>query len=769
MQIQQLQRTALAWAGLVLASSAQQFERTPGPLPPTVGPFGGGLDAYAEDALALDPDRVASANLLGRSVGLSADADELVGGGPGYGVRFDREGFQFTPALGERAARDLPVRFHLESIELGGRALALDLRAAPRAEGSLASFERGAGVVERYELLPEGVEQSFLLHERPVGAGELVVRGRLSSELLPDALGVVSDGLGLRHDGMLAVEWGGVLGIDAEGVRRPGELRFDGTHLELVLPADFVAQARFPLLVDPLIGIGTDVAAGGDSRDPDVAFDDSSGNYVVVWEERFSALNSDVRAQRVNDLAQPVGGLIFVEAIQSEVGLNPTIANSNLGNAMLVVWQTGPSIFGPWDLKCRTLDPANGSLSNVLSFGNSQANDIHPDAGGDATLVDNDCLVVWEEENAGIRGAQIQTVAGFPALVSFFDVSFFDGDGRPAISKSGGASGNHLVVWQRDQGLDHDIVARPLDRDGNSLDFEEPVIQSFVVDEMRPDVDGNGSDWLVAYEHRAAVGGTDPDIRARHMRLAAGLIQPVGPEIIVEADFNDPEIDPAVGFVGPMYLVTYSDLHMTTGPINYSLGCWPISAADYQICGIEQAPAGTSPNNRGPEVATRLSGSTSETTDALIAWEAAANTPPFDGDVRAHRWRAFVGGPVTNIGGGCGEGGAIGFQGLAAVGNPDFELSLKNAGLGAVLGILNLSGPFPTIDCGSCSWLPFDLTFAVPLVAGAAGFPFPIPCDSGLAGKTLHAQWTVAFTSASPCALAPNVSFSDRLEIQIEH
>jgi hypothetical protein len=43
----------------------------------------------------------------------------------------------------------------------------------------------------------------------------------------------------------------------------------------------------------------------------------------------------------------------------------------------------------------------------------------------------------------------------------------------------------------------------------------------------------------------------------------------------------------------------------------------------------------------------------------------------------------------------------------------------------------------------------------------------PIPCRTTAIGAQLIVQWTVLLTSASPCFLAANVSFSDRLLVTI--
>ena len=181
---------------------------------------------------------------------LHREADVLRGGGPEYAVVFDRRGLEFTPALGSRAPRNHPFRFTLESIDRGGASiLSIDQRGAePRQHGTTASYQRSPAIVERYDLGPDGVELSFVFRDPLPGSGDLVVRGRIATELTPAATGQFEDGVSFELQGVGGVHVGAVTGIDAAGRRTPGSLRCDGAHLELVLPARFVDTATYPLI-----------------------------------------------------------------------------------------------------------------------------------------------------------------------------------------------------------------------------------------------------------------------------------------------------------------------------------------------------------------------------------------------------------------------------------------------------------------------------------------------------------------------------------------
>ena len=97
----------------------------------------------------------------------------------------------------------------------------------------------------------DDVELSFVFDRLPVGAGDLVVRMHLQTELPP-----VGDGetLDLLYGDRGSVHIGAVTGIDARGMRAKGTVRYVDGMLELGLPADFVDSATLPLMLDPSLG-----------------------------------------------------------------------------------------------------------------------------------------------------------------------------------------------------------------------------------------------------------------------------------------------------------------------------------------------------------------------------------------------------------------------------------------------------------------------------------------------------------------------------------
>lgn len=124
-------------------------------------------------------------------------------------------------------------------------------------------------------------------------------------------------------------------------------------------------------------------------------------------------------------------------------------------------------------------------------------------------------------------------------------------------------------------------------------------------------------------------------------------------------------------------------------------------------------------------------------------------------DVKAQALEAFgAGGMVTNLGGGCGAGGFGYTTGVAAAGNTQFALQLAGADPVTTFAFLNLRiGPPLAVPCGPCAVLLPQWIFAVQVQNGSGSIPLPLPCNAGLVGAGIGAQWLVPKqpTQPGPC------------------
>jgi hypothetical protein len=171
-------------------------------------------------------------------------------GGPTWKASF-HDGLTFHPFRG--ADRELvALRWRTASITVGGQPLSLAPVATETSEDRYETRYRDAREV--YEIRPEGVEQLFVIPQRPAGSGELVVTGRIAGDLTtPDRAAEHGD-LVFSVDGEATVRYGRAFAFDAAGQRIEIATSAERGLVRLHVPQSFVDAAQFPLTIDPLIG-----------------------------------------------------------------------------------------------------------------------------------------------------------------------------------------------------------------------------------------------------------------------------------------------------------------------------------------------------------------------------------------------------------------------------------------------------------------------------------------------------------------------------------
>ena len=121
----------------------------------------------------------------------TADADPVGGAygtwaaGPNYKVSF-HDGMTFTPYLGKSAPRNQSMSWTTTSVRIGNTEL-LDGRVPSARQVGDYRYEYNHGsVVEAYDVRVDGLEQTFVLHQRPEAHGELVITGSFTGDLAAD-------------------------------------------------------------------------------------------------------------------------------------------------------------------------------------------------------------------------------------------------------------------------------------------------------------------------------------------------------------------------------------------------------------------------------------------------------------------------------------------------------------------------------------------------------------------------------------------------------
>ncbi|MGE0143102.1 MAG: hypothetical protein AB7I19_00425 [Planctomycetota bacterium] len=712
------------------------------------------VDFGRTQGLSLSTER---GTVISRSAGLQEVDGELWGCGDHYKVRFLDDGIEFTPALGERAPRNLPVRLRLVSIGRDRHIPHLEV-AAPRAQDLRVEYDRGVAV-ERYDVGVDHLEQSFVFAERPAGRGDLVVRLALDSEL---AVSPAGDGLSLALPEIGGCAIGAVTGIDADGARVRGRVAYVDGLLELSLPADFVDRAALPFVLDPPIAGASAVSGtgGSDDRNPSVAYDATQDVYFVVWERIFSATDHDILGRRLDRTGLPIGSILFLET-SSALATDAQVADCDARDAFIVVYTSNGDILG------RAVSALNGAQGTLAVIAGGALNQRFGCVAGDA--LNPQVLCAWLRD-PGVRtdprliqAASVTVSAGLTLIPGVArTVVSANTLSRPRISRSDRGQGRHAVVFERDVGNVAAPFLRIVDRDGvvisNELALGAPG--SATLPQTLPDVDGDGTNWVAAWQARTPTPRSTSHFASISFDPATGQIAQNGfasmgtalgedflqPRVtwIVDSCLVGMKVAPSTGTVSAALVRSLDPFHCFGCEGEFLIGV---------TSRLEGSPGGA---------AVPASGGTSE--NVVLTWEQALAG---NGDIIARGWRTLDG-LVTPLDGGCGRGGSNRAT-CARSPNLTFALRLRDA-LPSAPTVFLFAGAAAGLSCGPCNIVP-DLTSAIalPLATDASGesnLPFFVPALSPLIGVPLFSQWATIDSVAPACSLG--LHFSDALRIVIE-
>jgi hypothetical protein len=686
---------------------------------------------------------------LTANVGMHEVDGELWAVGASYKARFDAAGVMIVPDLGAEAPRSLPLWLGPASARREvTTSQEVTQPSAPCQRGMTAVFERGPHFEERYEARVEGLEQTFLLRELPAGGGDLVVRFDYTTELTPRVAGA---GLSFDDERGRGLTFGAVTGIDADGRSVAGRVELAGDAIELVLPAEFVATARLPLLVDPLIGGKSDVYTATAASNSDASYDVTTDSYLVVFQRDWSSTDHDVYGQRVTPSGALLGSVVLFEVSVPNVGENPAVGNCNGSNRWFVAWRDTLTPGSNANIVGRACDAASGSISTQLTLASTAAYEDSPDVGGEAVLGFQNVLVVWTRD--GVQAARVAVpLTGNPTLTSSFTLSTGINDFNCRISNSGGQPGIYAVVFERfstSPVLQRDIYGVFPSYTGTVVTPLQPLVATPSSDEQWPQVDGDGASFALVYTTWPDTQSPTRDLASRKFSLAGSSIVN-GPEFLVD-DAAGVVVEPLLVYTGTGYVAGWKT---NQGPFRL-VG---LDAADASVCELPYALT-TGVANGGSLASQIAGGGTSD--DALATFN--------ESGIRAQRLEYLAGGSVVNLGGGCGNGGTASLQCAPKAGS-----NLRHHLTGAppsTFAFLLLGHERADLACGPCKVVPSPYSsFVLPFLnspAGASTFTTAIPPSATLAGLVFYEQWAVVPGSGGSCA-ALAASMSNALKITFQ-
>lgn len=695
----------------------------------------------------------------------AADGSALAAGAD-YRVHFGHGSVTFTPAASPADPAAEPVQFTLVSVQRGDERLWTGPACtSPTTTDHQVRYARSPELTEVYDLRADGVEQSFVLAQKPAGHGDLVVRGTIATRL--PLAGYSDDGVRFERNGS-GVHFGAVTGIDHHGATVRGSIRAGADFVEWILPASFVDHCAYPLVLDPLIGSAFSIAStsGTDDVQPNVAYDTSADRYLVVWNVVQTATVAEVRGQFVSGAGALLGSSFVIES-DGRLATRPLVVNVNASNRFLVAFRrsvgTVTSFDGGWHV--RAVTAADGSMSarvvveptpaitlDPFPYECAMAGDLRSLAGGS----DQAALVVLRRDAFGssIPGVgagerlftrKIQVPSSGDPIVGSSQLLLETQDQLQdvAITSHGGTAGRWLIVYGRALPLATTLTgiwAQSVDENGQSCGGANALQLSLAGVGKPTAATKDGAHFAVAWQDDGTLG-----IEARSLTISGSCgSQTFALGAIVDPTSSGLDTQPRLEFARDKYVLAWKRSFLT-GPVPrvFVRGLDPDGCT---ACGDEWSVDNTVLGLDTPAVASRWSAGNILSDEALVVW---SNTA-----VRGRRFEASAAPQVQDLGGSCvgPTGNVPGYQGQPRLGDGNFALTLTLPTalvLGAVVGFTEV--PLP---CGPCTLIPnADI-----VLVGAGPHPIPIPCDPAWIGGTFTTQWLL-FTPGG-CPVLPDLAVS---------
>lgn len=683
--------------------------------------------------------------------------------GPDFGATFASAGVTFTPVLGAAAAEPATVTWQLAEVRRGDVVLFQPTGAtAPRAAGDRVSYPHTAAFTEVYDVRAAGIEQSFVLQERPAGAGDLVVRGRIRTALP------------LHHAGTEGVRWvlpsgggvsfGAVTGIDANGRSAAGSLRLCGDELELALPAAFVDAAAYPLVLDPLIGAVIPIGdvAGAPDRVPSVAYDEGTNRYLVAWSVQYAAASWEVRGQIVSGGGVLQGAPFTISA----PGVNTLIDRACVANVRgvgrFVVAMRGLGTVN--SLLVRSVSASNASLGAITPLVTSATTNVFmATVGGDSRVGGANALVGYVALNLSNGARQPQTTMLLVSAAGAFTTVLAANPLAPnninnpeiAVSRHGGLLGKWLTAWtdQTGSGAMRKVNALVIGPAGTACSPIINVEQTNSGAETCSEVacaTRDGALGLVTWTYSL---GSTKSVHCRPLVTlgSCGATTNTVGSLVVLAAGTGLRDRPAVDFAADKFVLAFRERTAVGGTARVV-----VLGLDQNFgtpAGAEHNPDGWLPVDADPTITAKWSGG-STADDALVAWSN-------DTAIRGHRFEATGTGTVTALGGSC---GIVGFNDIATYGGTPalgttFTIDLSSP-TSPVLALIVGFSTAPS-SCGPCTIVP-SVDVVLPPVNPTV---VALPNAPYLIGVALHAQWLQYRPSG--CPTQPDFGLSTTLRFLI--
>jgi hypothetical protein len=197
---------------------------------------------------------------------------------------------------------------------------------------------------------------------------------------------------------------------------------------------------------------------------PAVAYNSISGEYLVVWEDIRGGTIRDIYGQRVSSSGALLGSEIPISTA-SGGQYSPKVAYNGTSGEYLVVWGDARNGTTNYDIYGQRVSSSGALLGSDIAISTASGNQYLPAVAYNSTI--GDYLVAWQDPRSGnIRDIYGQRVSSSGALLgSEIPISTDSGDQSSPQVAYNSASGEYLVVWTDPRGSG-DIYGQRVSGDG---------------------------------------------------------------------------------------------------------------------------------------------------------------------------------------------------------------------------------------------------------------------------------------------------------------
>ncbi len=365
-----------------------------------------------------------------------------------YGVTLHSSGVSLGTGASLNRLDNPILSYRFEELRIGESRVGTTGPVTPRVlpEERSVTYARGP-IEERYLFKKDALEQIFVVRELPQGPGEITVTGTVETNLSPPPHATSARKLVFSHAGQETIAVSEAVAIDASGRRLELDLAYAEGKMSLTVPAAWVAEAKLPITIDPLIGSSFTIDASAQNpTNSSIAYSATANEWFVVWKEQVGAgtNQNDILGQRISASGTLVGSAFSIVGSVSDV-YNPTVSWASSVNRYLVAW-TGPDGGTSYNTFGRVVN-ANGTFfTGTFTIGSDTALDTRPAAAFDGT----NWYVAWMNIFFGfpnqyrILGRFVST-SGTPGTQANPDTDLVTAD-FPHVDFT---SGTYMIFWKK--------------------------------------------------------------------------------------------------------------------------------------------------------------------------------------------------------------------------------------------------------------------------------------------------------------------------------